>query len=360
MRTLILAPEVFEREGGIQRILRLYVKAFCEIAGPNDDVGLIALNDSVIADSELAGYTNRHLYFWMGCTRDKKRFSKEAIRGGRTANRLVCGHIGQAPIALLIKLLRPKIKYYVVAHGIEAWGPLSPLKRLALKAATKVICVSEYTKIQLEKQVKFKPGRVTVLYNALDPRFTIEPGEALTLQPPVILTVTRLSHADRYKGVEHLIEAMPTILKSLPTATLRIVGRGDDQVRLQKLATKLGVNGSSVIFLGYVSDAEMKNEMGRCNLFALPSRDEGFGLVYLEAMARGRPCLGTRSGAAPEVIREGTGVLTDYGNIPEIAAQCVAALAKRWNAEFIADNARWFSYTRFKESLQALLAQEGR
>jgi glycosyltransferase involved in cell wall biosynthesis len=173
--------------------------------------------------------------------------------------------------------------------------------------------------------------------------------------PPVILTVTRLTRADRYKGVDHLIEAMPAIRAAIPDISLRIVGRGDDLPRLQALRSRLGVR-SAVEFLGYVDDRRLTTEMQVCNLFALPSEREGFGLVFLEAMACGKPCLGARAGGIPEVITAETGVLTDYGDVPGLAAAAITALKRDWNQEAILARARHFSYSQFKAHLASLLS----
>jgi phosphatidylinositol alpha-1,6-mannosyltransferase len=167
--------------------------------------------------------------------------------------------------------------------------------------------------------------------------------------------VTRLTYNDRYKGVQSMIEAMPAIRAAVPGAILRIIGRGDDLPRLQTLRHKLGL-GDAVQFLGFVPDRQLAVELRTCRLFALPSKKEGFGLVFLEAMAHGRPCLGARAGGIPEVITNDTGVLVDYGDVPGIAAASVAALNRPWDEAAILRRALEFSYSPFKERLAKLLA----
>ena len=85
-------------------------------------------------------------------------------------------------------------------------------------------------------------------------------------------------------------------------------------------------------------------------------RSEGFGIVFLEAMAHGKPCLGARNGAAPEIIDHTSGVLVDHGDIPQIAAKLVWALQRQWNAEQIRQRAAQFSYPAFQERLRRALA----
>jgi phosphatidylinositol alpha-1,6-mannosyltransferase len=355
MKSLLLAPELFAGEGGITRILRLYLKALCDLAQDGDSVGFVALNDSAVATSELTRYAGPRLGQWRVCGRDKLAFARAALRMGLGSDRIVCGHIAQLPVAWLTALLRPKVSYYLVAHGIEVWRPFTLLERRSLRGARCVWCVSEFTRRQLLARCRLRENQTAVLPNALDPFFdpiapTPAPDGIL-----VILSVSRISIADGYKGIEHLIKAMPAVRSRLPQARLRIVGRGDGLPGMQALARALGL-GDAVEFAGYRSDTELREEFARCRLFALPSEKEGFGLVYLEAMAHGRPCLGARSGGTPEVITPETGVLVDYGDVPAIAEALAAALSRSWPVQPLLERAQMFSYLRFKERLASLLS----
>jgi glycosyltransferase involved in cell wall biosynthesis len=354
-RTLMLAPEIFASEGGIPRILQTYLRALCELAEPDEAVRLLALNDSVVGSSDVRRCTNGRLEDWFVCSRDKPRFVRAALRMSRNCDRIVCGHLFQLPVAWLARCLNPRLKYYLVAHGIEIWRPFGFAERLAVRGAAKIFCVSDYTRRELLKNCPLPEGRAVVLHNALDPLFEINGGVPLAQCPPTILVVTRLSSADRYKGVQHMIEAMPVVRTAIPGATLRVVGRGDDLPRLQSLRHQLGL-GNAVEFLGYVDDKRLAQELRTCRLFALPSKKEGFGLVFLEAMAHGRPCLGARAGGIPEVITEETGVLADYGDVPGIAAASIAALRRDWNEDAILARARQFAYSQFRDRLASLLA----
>lgn len=354
-RTLLLAPEIFASEGGIPRILQLYLKALCELGGADHRVRLLALNDDAIDSTDLRRYANGSLEDWTVCSRSKARFVRAALQMSRGCERIVCGHVGQLPVAWLARQLNPRVRYYLVAHGIEVWRTFKLRERIALRGAEKIFCVSDFTRRELLKYCPLPEGRAVVLHNALDPFFKIAAGRPLGGCAPLILVVTRLASFDRYKGVQHMIEAMPAIRAAKPDARLRIVGRGDDLPRLQEIARQLGL-GAAVEFTGYVDDRRLAEEMKSCRLFALPSRKEGFGLVFLEAMAHGRPCLGARAGGVPEVISPETGVLVDYGDVPAIAAACLAALRRDWNEEAILARARQFSYPPFKERLSTMLA----
>jgi len=273
----------------------------------------------------------------------------------RGCKQVVCGHVAQLPVAWAARMLHPRLRYYLVAHGVEVWRPFSLAERIALRGATRIFCVSEYTRQELLKYCPMRPDRAIVVHNALDPFFAAGSPAPLAGRPPIILSASRLLYTDRYKGVEDLIAAMPAILAAEPTAQLRVVGQGDDLPRLQSLARKLGLLGTRIEFLGGVDDKRLVEELRGCRLFALPSRKEGFGLVYLEAMGQGRPSLGARAGGVPEVITEDTGVLVEYGDVPAIAAGCLEGLRRPWSEKALLDRAEKFSYAHFKERLAALL-----
>jgi glycosyltransferase involved in cell wall biosynthesis len=338
------------------RIMRLYLKAVCELAGCHDEVQLVSLNDGAIDPALLQSCADKHLVRYEGCRHNKLRFVLSAFRSGLASDKIICGHIGQLPVAWFISKLRPGIPYYLVAHGIEVWRPFSTLERWSLKGTKKVFCVSDYTRRQLLQNCCLKPDQTCVLENVLDPSLDpiSLPGRADS--PPIILSISRLTLSDNYKGIDHLIAAMPAVRAAVPGVRLRIVGQGDGLPKLQSLARDLNLGGA-VEFTGYLNDTEIAKELAHCRLFALPSQKEGFGLVYLEAMAHGRPCLGARAGGVPEVLTEETGVLVEYGDIPGIASAIIEALKRDWSVTALRERARAFSYPQFKDRLGKLLSQ---
>lgn len=359
MRALLLSPELFLAEGGIARIMRLYLKALCEIAGPAGRVDSLVLNDRPGRDERLSRYASERLGEHVGCNRSKLQFIWQAIRLGRRADIVVCGHLHHLAIARLAGLFSPKLEYYLVAHGIEVWRPYSFLEKSALLGARRILCVSEYTRHQILRfHPALPPDRVVVVPNTLDPyietRSSVTPS-ATPFATPRLLTVSRLLSTDTYKGVDTLIEAMPLVRREFPFARLRVAGTGDDAMRLQALAAQLRVGGA-VDFLGAVDDEELRAEYAACDLFALPSRKEGFGLVFLEAMTYGKPCLGARAGGTPEVINDTVGQLAEYGNIPDIAAAVSDLVRHPRDSEVVRRHADSFAFPTFTRRLAAALS----
>jgi len=358
MRFLLLSPELFLAEGGIARIMRLYLKALCELAGPEGRVDSLVLNDRPGRDPRLPLYSAENFREQVGCQRGKLRFLLQAIRLGRRNDTLVCGHLHLLPVARLAGWFNPRLEYCLVAHGIEVWRPYSPAERWALRGAHRILCVSEYTRRQLLRFCpELPPAALVVVPNTLDPHLSpaaVAPvAAAVRKSGPRILTVGRLASTDTYKGYDTLIEAMPLVLKVHPGATLRIVGGGDDEPRLRLLARQQSVT-EAVTFTGRIDDTALRAEYAACDLFALPSRKEGFGLVFLEAMIHGKPCLGARAGAVPEIINESVGALADYGNIPEIAAAVTDLVQHPRDPAAIRARADSFAFPAFKRHLSAV------
>ncbi len=356
---MLLAPELFHAEGGIARILRLYLKALCDSAQPGDSVVSVALNDSEVSDSRLARYSSPALQTSVGCARNKFNLVRQVATLAENCDRILCGHLHLLAVAWLVRQISSGLEYDLVAHGIEVWRPYSIIETQALLGARRIFCVSDYTRAQMLRFCPaLDPARLIVVPNALDP-FFFPPVESTTRPPPAsnprILSVSRLTAADNYKGIDTLIEALPLVRRVHPETRLRIVGSGDDSARLQSLAARLGL-AAAVDFCGLLSDEQLRVEYAACDLFALPSRREGFGLVYLEAMAHGKPCLGARAGGAPEVISDRAGVLAEYGNITDIAFAVSDLVRHPRRPADVHAQADSFNFTVFKSRVVAALA----
>ncbi len=247
--------------------------------------------------------------------------------------------------------------YLVMLYGIEVWRPLEPARQRALFGAAIRLSISAYT---LARAREIHPGlSAEILPLALEER-TPEGGVDLSLVERAgdgfALIVGRMAASERYKGHDELLEALPAVAREVPDARLVIAGGGDDRSRLEAKAAALGV-ADQVFFTGFVSEATLAVLYERAALLAMPSRGEGFGLVYLEAMRAGRPCLAARGTAAAEVVVDGeTGLLVN----PEDGQELAAALAQLLGAPEIgrrmgaAGKIRWerdFSYARFRDRL---------
>ncbi|MBA3849584.1 MAG: hypothetical protein C0502_06255 [Opitutus sp.] len=370
MRTLLVLPDLFRAEGGIARMMRLYLKALGTGCAPGDNIDIVTLLDKGDTTAQARQLAGQALGKVVNCAGSRTRFAFAVLRHSFSADRIVCGHVFHLILARLARLLRPGLKYHLVAHGIEVWRNYSHWERLALRGAERIFCVSEYTRRQmLRYEPRLEPARLLVVPNSFDPalaRNAAVPGPAPSgVAAPRILVVSRLLATDPYKGVDLMIEALPLIRREFPAAHLRIVGTGDDAPRLGELARRLDV-AAVVHFAGRLDDSALEREYAECDLFALPSRKEGFGLVYLEAMAHGKPCLAARAGGAPEVVglpgstglTGGTpvGALVEYGHVDEIALAVSDIVRHPRDPAVIRARADQFAFPAFAARLRAALA----
>jgi len=353
MNTLLLLPALFSADGGIERIMRLYVRAAGELT-QSGKVHAVVLNDRPIDPLRLTPYATAALAPPLTCQRNKLACAWHTLRLARRCRRIVCGHVNLLRLAHLARKFAPELEIWLVAHGIEVWRPFSAAETRALCGTDRILCVSDYTRRQL---IAHCPGlseaRLLVQPNALDPQFESPPEEPGRTEPGLILTVARLAAAEAYKGVDHLIAALPAIRAAVPGARLRVVGDGDERARLEALAAD-GGNADAIEFTGRVSDDALRAHFAACQLFALPSRGEGFGLVYLEALAHGKPCLAADAGGAPEVIDAASGLLVPYGDVPALAHAGIAALRTQWDSAKLRARAAEFSYEVFRRRLAAI------
>jgi glycosyltransferase involved in cell wall biosynthesis len=162
------------------------------------------------------------------------------------------------------------------------------------------------------------------------------------------------------KCQDQLLDAWPAVRRAVPDAELWIAGAGDDVARLVAKARDLGL-ADAVRFLGRVSDSELGALYRRAAVFAMPSRQEGFGLVYAEAMWWGLPCIGSTADAAGQVITAGeTGELVPYGDVAALGAALVGLLSDRDRAARMGESGRrlareHFAYSRFRSDLLTAL-----
>ncbi len=253
--------------------------------------------------------------------------------------------------------------YGVFLHGIEAWQPLAPPQRRVLQGAALRVANSRFTADRV-REANPDVGPIAVCPLTVEPEPSprterTRPAQ-LPAESPVVLIVARMLSAECYKGHDALLEAWPIVKAHQPAARLVCVGDGDDAQRLQQKAYELGI-GNETIFTGFVSADELRDWYDHASVFAMPSRGEGFGLVYLEAMSHGLPCIGSIHDAAGEIIEDGvTGHLVNQSDPREVGAALLGLLTNRERREEMGANGRRrferdFSYDLFSQRIVGLL-----
>ena len=346
LRVIIGLFSELDSPGGVQRAGRHIASILTEFAkGRGMECRLLSLQDSPELHRMSVG--GREFVF-TGSDGGKARFMAAALRAARRrAQFVVAAHPHLAPVARGMHVIAPRLKSIVCTHGIEVWEPLSRVRRSALRKADLVLAPSKYTADHVAADQQVPADRIRVLPWALDPQFEAQVVAASRISLPgdfpkgrVILTVGRWLASERYKGMDTLITALPKLLTRWPELELVMIGQGNDREWLEDLAQKNGVS-MHVHFLTGLSSAQLAACYAACEMFALPSRGEGFGMVYLEAMASGKPVIGGQHGGAPEVIQDGvTGYLVPHGDALQLATSIETLLANPALAQEMGRKAR--------------------
>ncbi len=271
-----------------------------------------------------------------------------------------CNHLYMAPLALLAAR-RAKAKCVIQLHGIEIWQEPTRAQREALERAHLIFCVSRDTRARALTHCDLAPERVLVLNNTVDPRFTPDNRGAARAkfglgEEFALLIVGRIDQRERYKGHDRVIAALPGLRHPEGRRVVFLIaGDGNDRDRLQAEASAAGV-AERVRFLGQVPVADLPDLYRAADLFVLPSTGEGFGIVFLEAMASGTPALGLAAGGAPDALGDGAlGTMVGDARMLPDALQAAISAPRPDAAMLSAATVSRFGPLAFRESVAAAL-----
>jgi phosphatidylinositol alpha-1,6-mannosyltransferase len=271
-------------------------------------------------------------------------------------------HINVARLAMLTPL--SPLSLWLV--GIEVRRRLAPHERFVVRRAAPLLSISDFS---TKEMLRFNPG----LADAHTVHLSVEPdepwlairnggGTGMAKQPDyhaakrnrAVLVVARLAIANRYKGHDQLVDAWPRVVAKQPDAELWIVGEGDDAPRLRERISVLPPPArNQVHLLGRLDHAALLDRYARARVFAMPSTGEGFGLVFVEAMRAGLPCIASLDSAA-EIVRDNeTGFVVEQES-DALADACLKLLsdnemADRFSAAGRARYETQFTYPAFRD-----------
>jgi glycosyltransferase involved in cell wall biosynthesis len=355
---LYLVPDLMNPASGIARYGRMVCRALLDEGMPLTVVARVDPLESG-ADEPEPGMT-----YWP-CDGSVRAFMQRSLAGAfreRPAF-LLAGHANFAPLGwLLARLVGARLVSFI--YGIDVFQPLSPWRRWALRKSDRIISISRFTAQRAVEVNRAPEQKLRILHNCIDPGF-LQPFQATGIEPGLsMLTVGRVSQAEQYKGQDQVIRAMPALLSRFPDLVYHVVGDGTWRPALEELARQLGVAGE-VQFHGFVSEEELRHRYSEATLFIMPSRAEGFGFVFLEAMVHGLPVIAGNVDASPEVVMDGeTGILVDPTSVESIVAASTRLLSDRGLRRRMGGNGRErvlreFGPGGFKASLLAYLVEPG-
>lgn len=363
--------QVFSWEGGIQSYIKDTLRAYLNQPElPPADVFLLRDGEdckTLLPDGKLTFHYLASASAAVGRLRLAAGLAKQ-LAGGRYRH-VVCGH------ALLSPLVGPLcqafgVPYTVMIYGKEVWYPVASLQQRALRRAAYIWANSRYSRDLACSANGLDPARFHMLPCVVDgDLFT--PGdkspELITkygLQGSrTLVTVARLWSGDIYKGVDVTIRALPEILRVFPEVKYLVIGRGDDQPRLAQLAQDLGVS-DRVIFAGFVPTENLVAHYRLADAYVMPSK-EGFGIVYLEAMACGVPVVSGDDDGSADPVQDGrVGWRVPYRDPAAVAQACIEILKgddQRCDGAWLREQTlAHFSYESLQEAVGKLLIPAGR
>lgn len=351
MKILLLATDAYGGHGGIA----LFNRELCAALVTREDVEEVVVVPRLIQNVPQG-------------IPPKVRFLHTAARGNfeyaKTIGTLlrqkfdvvICGHVNLLPVAVSFG------KPLLVIHGIEAWQPLrSTIRRKLIHRCRAVVAVSALTLERFLAWSQFK-GTTHVLPNAVHrEQYGIRPRRADLVEryglagKRVLLTVGRLAGEDRSKGFDEVLEVLP----QLPDDVVYLIaGGGQDFTRLRDKAVSLGL-ARRVVFTGLFPESEKPDLYNLADVYVMPSRGEGFGFVFLEALASGLPVIGSKLDGGREALLHGElGTLVDPSNRDELREAILAALASP--AKKVPERLGHFSFEKFTERVTAIFTMSSR
>lgn len=357
MKFLVLVTDAFGGTGGIAKFNRDFLSALCNFPGCDKVIALPRLAPSDI------GTLPQKLRYVVDGINGKLLYIKTMIKTLMTIrhiNLIICGHLNLLPIAFLAKIVF-RAPVVLVIHGIDAWTPTkSFLSNYFTKSIDYFISVSEFTKKRFLEWAAPDNKKGSVLPNCIDLSLYGPGPKNETLlrryglqDRKVLMTMGRISAAEQYKGFDEVMEVLPALAKDIPNISYVIAGDGSDIKRLQKKALSLGIE-ERVIFTDWIPEAEKADHLRLADAYVMPGKGEGFGIVYLEAMACGIPTVGSKKDGSREALRDGMlGILVDPDSREEIKTGISEALSQPRGV--IPVGLAYFSFGNFEQRLHGII-----
>ena len=359
MKVLFLAMEAFGGFGGIAQYNRDLLTAMC---GAPEVSQVVAIPRWM---STVPEFLPPNLTYITTGSGSKVAYIKAVIgllRKSADFDVICCGHIKLLPMAFLAKLIT-RAPLFLIIYGIDAWKPINnALSKYLLSKIDVIISISEITKQRFIEWSRLTQKKCFILPNAIAQRnYGVGPKSQDLVEryglsdKTVLMTLGRLAPEEQYKGFDEIMELLPVLSKQYPHIAYLIVGDGRDRSRLEAKAQALGV-GDRVVFTGFIPEAEKADHYRLADAFVMPGRGEGFGFVFLEALACGIPVVGSKLDGSREALRGGAlGILVDPGRPDEIQAGVLKALQQLPGV--IPPGLDYFSFENFATHFHRILRQ---
>ena len=351
MKLLMLVTDAFGGRGGIAKFNRDLLTVLC------GHPGLAEVEALPRVVSEDPGPLPAGLTYRVDAASGKSSYVRTLLKALATDgpfDGILCGHLHLLPLAAL-GAAWCRVPLLLVIHGIDAWQPpQSVLVRWSVARVDAFVAVSAFTKTRFLAWSGLLPESGFVIPNCINAA-QFGPGskrddllERYDLQGKrVIMTLGRLSSQERYKGIDEVLAVLPALTQEIPNLAYLVAGDGDDRPRLEQQAHTLGV-ADQVVFTGYLPEDEKVDHYRLADAFVMPGRGEGFGIVYLEALACGIPVVASTADASREAVRDGLlGQVVNPDNPDDLKAGIRRALL--YTNRQVPEGLGYFSFECFRQ-----------
>jgi glycosyltransferase involved in cell wall biosynthesis len=370
-KMLLFTLRTFSTTGGIQKMTRTLAHSLYQMClHNNSDFKLWSVYD---ADSDLMQKYLPAKNF-SGFGRKRLLFVIRALRAALKTDVIFISHINLAIVGLAIKKLNPACKIILIAHGIEVWRPLSPIQQSFLKKCDKIICVSNFTRREIIRLHSINAENCVVLNNVVDPFMKLPSNfekpqyllnrYQLTADAIVLFTLTRMAVTEQYKGYEQVVKIIDKLRHKFPSIKYILSGQYDvaEEKRIKQLIEEYKVEGQ-VILTGFVDEAELSDHFLLADLFTLPSKKEGFGIVFIEALSCGLPVVCGNVDGSMDAIKNGElGQAINPDNLVELentlAGYLATPLTVNMRKQLQQKCLHYFNEDNYIDKLQHLLTHE--
>ena len=355
-RILVLITDAFGGHGGISQFNQDLLSALCNHPDTDEVVAIPRLLPKPPGPlpSRL-----RQVVTGLGHKTSYLFATLREVWGNPNFDLIICGHINLLPLAWFLRNWC-RAPLALVIHGVDAWTPTrNPMANLLARSPDAILPVSLITAQRFQAWSKVESGRLHLLQNAVHlDHYAFAPKPAYLLerygleQHPVIMTLGRMASLERYKGFDEVLEALPALIREYPNLRYLAIGDGSDHDRLVAKTKAMGLH-EHVIFPGLIPESEKADHYRLADAYVMPSRGEGFGRVFLEAMACGVPVVASNVDGSREAVMEGRlGQMVDPADPEDILRGIRAALAAPHG---IPEGLDYFAFPRFVERFHVLL-----
>lgn len=320
IKILFLTLKTFSFTGGIEKVCRSLSRVLYDLSEEELVQSTVYSMYDKNTDRD-SRYLSKQQF--QGFNGNKERFVVQSFLSGLKVDVILLSHIHLINIVYFIKKIHPHKRIYLLAHGIEVWKKLSDSKLKMLNQLDKIICVSHFTADKIMEMHHISADHIEVLNNCLDPFYYLptqfeKPQRLLNRyhlnrENLVLFSLSRLSSSEKYKGYDHTIELLPQLLEKYPNLVYLLGGKWDavEKKRLEDLIVTNQLQ-DHIRMVGFIDEAELTEHFLLSDLFILPSKKEGFGIVFIEALASGlRVIAGNKDGSVDALQNGALGALVD-------------------------------------------------